>query len=46
MSYRNFHQPGRSVVLASSVGSLPGIDDYVALIDHNVETLARALEKP
>ena len=34
------------VVLASSVGSLPGIDDYVALIDHNVETLARALEKP
>jgi ABC-type Zn uptake system ZnuABC Zn-binding protein ZnuA len=34
------------VVLASSVGSLPGTGDYLALIDYNVETLARALTKP
>jgi ABC-type Zn uptake system ZnuABC Zn-binding protein ZnuA len=34
------------VVLASSVGSLPGTGDYLALIDANVETLARALAPP
>jgi len=33
----------RLVVLAPSVGSLPGTGDYVALIDHDVETLAGAL---
>jgi ABC-type Zn uptake system ZnuABC Zn-binding protein ZnuA len=31
------------VVLAPSVGSLPGTDDYVALFDHNVAILANAL---
>jgi ABC-type Zn uptake system ZnuABC Zn-binding protein ZnuA len=34
----------RLVMLAPSVGSLPGTDDYVALIDHDVASLARALE--
>lgn len=32
-------------VLAASVGSLPGTGDYLALIDYNVETLARALTR-
>ena len=31
------------VQLAISVGSLPGTDDYLALFDHNVATLAKAL---
>jgi ABC-type Zn uptake system ZnuABC Zn-binding protein ZnuA len=31
------------VVLAPSVGSLPGTDDYVALFDYNVAILANAL---
>ncbi len=30
------------IVLASSVGSLPGTDDYVSLIEHDVVTLVRA----
>jgi ABC-type Zn uptake system ZnuABC Zn-binding protein ZnuA len=34
------------VVLATSVGSLPGTSDYLALLDHNVATLARALKVP
>jgi ABC-type Zn uptake system ZnuABC Zn-binding protein ZnuA len=33
----------RLIVLAPSVGSLPGTSDFVALIDHDVESLARAL---
>jgi ABC-type Zn uptake system ZnuABC Zn-binding protein ZnuA len=33
----------RLVVLAPSVGSLPGTDDYVALIEHDVAALAQAL---
>jgi ABC-type Zn uptake system ZnuABC Zn-binding protein ZnuA len=33
----------RLVVLAPSVGSLPGTDDYVALIEHDVAALTRAL---
>jgi hypothetical protein len=36
------------VRLATSVGSLPQIDDYLALIDFDVAALARALagQKP
>jgi ABC-type Zn uptake system ZnuABC Zn-binding protein ZnuA len=33
----------RAVVMATSVGAAPGTDDYIAMIDFNVRTLAEAL---
>jgi hypothetical protein len=33
------------VSLAPSVGSMPAIDDYAALFEHNVGVLARAFER-
>jgi zinc/manganese transport system substrate-binding protein len=33
----------RAVVMASSVGAVKGADDYIAAMDYNVNTLARAL---
>ena len=34
--------PARVVVLAASVGAVPQAPDYIALLDHNVRTLAAA----
>jgi ABC-type Zn uptake system ZnuABC Zn-binding protein ZnuA len=34
------------VVLAPSVGSVPGTDTYLKLFDHNVATLLKALAAP
>jgi len=31
------------VLLATSVGSVPGVADYLTLIDHDVTALAKAL---
>jgi zinc/manganese transport system substrate-binding protein len=33
----------RAIVMASSVGAVNGADDYIAAMDYNVNTLARAL---
>ena len=38
--------PARVVVLAGSVGALPQVPDYLALIDHDVRTLAAAAAGP
>ena len=34
----------RAVVIASSVGAVPGADDYLSAIDFNVKTLAKMLQ--
>jgi ABC-type Zn uptake system ZnuABC Zn-binding protein ZnuA len=34
----------QAIVIASSVGAVKGADNYIAAIDYNVTTLAKALQ--